>query len=52
MLNRHNENLKNMIPCKEKIPKYWSVCLTIIDVKGEIFVDENVGDLMWYELCL
>jgi hypothetical protein len=28
------------------------VCLTIIDVKGEIFVDENVGDLMWYELCL
>jgi hypothetical protein len=45
MLNRHNENLKNTILCKEKIPRYWSVCLTIIDVKGEIFVDENVGDL-------
>jgi hypothetical protein len=28
------------------------VCLAIIDVKGEIFVNEDVGDLMWYELCL
>ncbi len=46
MLNRHNENLQSMIPCKEKTPRYWSVCLAIIDVKGEIFVDEDVGDLM------
>jgi hypothetical protein len=46
MLNRHNENLKSMILCKEKTPRCWSVCLAIIDVKGEIFVDEDVGDLM------
>ncbi len=44
MLNRHNENLKNMIPCKEKTPR--CVCLAIIHVKGEIFVDEDVGDFM------
>jgi hypothetical protein len=46
MLNRHNENLKSMIPCKEKTYRYWSACLAIIDVKGEIFANEDVGDLI------